>query len=117
MLARTIRLKPGRLYTVIFHDSFLAEIATHPKGDELLVEIDRDLSISERDLRRNAITKVHEAHGVALYRYKPTTDRDIRILYSPRGRRRDVVMAIPRSTDYRRSDLDAAVRRALGRKP
>lgn len=112
MLAgRSIKLDPAPVYDVRFHPAFIDELADHPKADSLLDEIGHDLSIAENHLRKGAITKIREQHGVALYRYKPSTDREIRILYAPQGRRRDVVMSIPRSSDYRKASLETAIRR------
>ncbi|MDQ1446965.1 MAG: hypothetical protein QOI20_3429 [Acidimicrobiaceae bacterium] len=116
MLARRIPLAPPPAYEVRFHAAFIDEIAAHPHAEALLEEIAHDLAISEKHLRRGAVTKVASKHGVDLWRFKPNTDHAIRILYSPQGNVREVVMAIPRSTDYRASDLDAAIGRILGLK-
>jgi hypothetical protein len=114
MLARRIPLKPKPRYEVRFHPAFLDELADREDAEALLEEIAHDLSIPE--LRRGAITKVRESHGIALYRYKPRSDRATRILFSPHEQFRDVVMAIPRSSDYRASDLEAAIRRVAQRR-
>ncbi len=112
LTSRSINLDPDPVNEVRFHSAFVDEMDDHPLAEALLDEIQHDLAISPLHLRRDAITKVKEKHGVSLYRYKPTTGRAIRILYAPHGNRRDVVMAIPRSSNYRKADLEAAIRRA-----
>lgn len=116
MLARIIPLKPERIYNVIFEDTFNADVADHPRADDLIDETDSDLGILERYLPREKITKVHSDKGIDIWRYKPGTDKALRVLYWPDGKDRHVLMTIPRSTDYRRTDLDTAVHRALSAK-
>jgi len=115
ILGRIIPLKPEKVYKVIFDETFLGEIADHPKVDELLEEIDGDLSVAEKHLARDTVTKVHEERGVQIWRHKPGTDKQVRILYSPQGKERWVVDSIPRRTDYRRNDLNTAIKRVLGK--
>lgn len=113
MFARMIPLKRERIYTVLFDDGFLQEIARHPRADEILEELDRDLSISERHLPRDTVKKVYSKHGIDIWRHKGGADKDLRTLFSAHDRERLVVVAIPRKTDHRTSDLEAAARRVL----
>ena len=75
-VARRISLNPQPKYDVRFHPVFVDELADHPDAEALLEEIDHDLSISEKDLRKEAITKVREDHGVALFRTLKSTRKE-----------------------------------------
>lgn len=58
--ARRIPLEPKRVYEVHFHPKFVDELVNHPRGDEILQELDHNLSLDERHLP--SATRLPTAH-------------------------------------------------------
>jgi hypothetical protein len=113
LAARRIPLDAQPEYEVVFVPELAADLHAEAKVDELVVELETQLSLRLEHIAGRRTEKIEGSKDMALYKYRPHADNDVRFVFATeeKPKRRVVLGYWPRKRDYRKQDLKTAAQR------